>query len=138
MQSAAPLGIGSNVVFLLEYYVPTRVPPTNLTYTVVAGPVVIPPVVNGTILSISQKIVLSNGSVLVEFSAVPGQVYAIQYSSDMVTWLTAVPAITAPANQVQWIDSGPPKTVSSPAQQGARYYRVILLTAPNEAASITL
>jgi uncharacterized repeat protein (TIGR01451 family) len=129
VQSSSPLGIGSNVVFLLEYYVPTRVAPTNLTYTVEAGPIVIPPVVTGTILSISRMIKLDNGSVLVEFSAVPGQVYAVQYSSDMVTWLTAVPAITAPANQVQWIDSGPPKTVSSPAQQGARYYRVILLTA---------
>jgi len=129
VQSAAPLGIGSNVIFLLEFYVPTRVPPANLTYTVQAGPPVIPPVVSGTILSISRAIVLPNGNVLVEFSAIPGQVYAIQYSSDMVTWLTAVPAITAPANQVQWIDSGPPKTVSSPAQQGARYYRVILLTA---------
>jgi len=129
VQSSSPLGIGSNVVFLLEYYVPTRIAPTNLTLTVQAGPIVIPPVVTGTILSISRMIALDNGSVLVEFSAVPGQVYAIQYSSDMVTWLTAVPAIAAPANQVQWIDSGPPKTVSSPAQQGARYYRVILLTA---------
>jgi uncharacterized repeat protein (TIGR01451 family) len=129
VQSSSPLGIGSNVVFLLEYYVPTRVAPANLTLTVEAGPIVIPPVVTGTILNISRMIKLDNGSVLVEFSAVPGQVYAVQYSSDMVTWLTAVPAITAPANQVQWIDSGPPKTVSSPAQQGARYYRVILLTA---------
>jgi uncharacterized repeat protein (TIGR01451 family) len=129
VQSSSPLGIGSNVVFLLEYYVPTRVAPTNLTLTVQAGPVVIPPVVSGTILSISRMIKLDNGSVLVEFSAVPGQVYAIQYSSDMVMWLTAIPAITAPANRVQWIDSGPPQTVSSPAQQGARYYRVVLLTA---------
>ena len=128
VQSSSPLGVGSNVVFLLEYYVPTRVAPTNLTLTVQAGPVVIPPVVSGTILNVSRMIKLDNGSVLVEFSAVPGQVYAIQYSSDMVTWLTAVPAIAAPANRVQWIDSGPPKTVSSPAQQGARYYRAILLT----------
>lgn len=129
VQSASPLGVGSTVVFLLEYYVPTRVAPTNLTLTVEAGPPVIPPVVSGTIFNISRTIVLADGSVLVEFSAVPGQVYAIQYSSDMVTWRTAVPAITAPANRVQWIDSGPPKTVSSPAQQGARYYRVVLLTA---------
>jgi uncharacterized repeat protein (TIGR01451 family) len=129
VQSTAPLGVGSNIIFLLEFYVPTRVTPANLTYTVEAGPPVIPPVVSGTILNISQKIVLSNGSVLIEFSAVPGQVYAIQYSSDMVTWRTAVPAITAPANQVQWIDSGPPKTDSSPAQQPARYYRVVLLPA---------
>jgi hypothetical protein len=90
---------------------------------------VIPPAVSGTIMNISRMIVLSNGSVLVEFSTIPGQIYAIQYSSDMVTWRTAVPAITAPANRVQWIDSGPPKTDSNPAQQPARYYRVVLLTA---------
>jgi uncharacterized repeat protein (TIGR01451 family) len=129
VQSSSPLGVGSNVVFLLEYYVPTRVAPTNLTFAVQAGPIVIPPVISGTILSVSRTLVLANGNVLVEFSAVPGQVYAVQYSSDMKTWLTAVPAITAPANQVQWIDSGPPKTVSSPAQQPSRYYRVVLLTA---------
>jgi len=129
VQSASPLGIGSNVVFLLEFYVPTRVAPTNLTFTVVAGPPFIPPVVSGTIMNIDRMIVLSDGSVLVEFTAIPGQVYAIQYSSNMVTWRTAVPAITAPANKVQWIDSGPPKTDSNPAQQPARYYRVVLLTA---------
>jgi hypothetical protein len=129
VQSSSPLGVGSNVVFLLEYYVPTRVAPTNLTYTVQAGPIVIPPVVSGTILSVSRTLVLANGNVLVEFNAVPGQVYAVQYSSNMVTWLTGVPAITAPANRVQWIDAGPPQTVSSPAQEPARYYRVVLLTA---------
>jgi len=130
VQSASPLGVGSNVVFLLEYYVPTRVAPTNLTLTVQAGPVVIPPAASGAILSVSRTLVLANGNVLVEFDAVPGQVYAIQYSSDLVTWLTAVPAITAPANRVQWIDAGPPQTVSNPAQQPARYYRVVRLTAP--------
>jgi uncharacterized repeat protein (TIGR01451 family) len=129
VQSSSPLGVGSNVVFLLEYYIPTRVAPTNLTFTVEAGPTVIPPVVSGTILSVSRTLVLTNGNVLVEFSAVPGQIYAIQYSSDMVTWLTAVPVIAAPANRVQWIDAGPPQTVSSPAQTSARYYRVVLLTA---------
>ena len=129
VQSASPLGIGSNVIFLLEFYVPTRVAPANLTFTMQAGPPMIPPVVSGTIMNISRMIVLANGSVLVEFSAIPGQVYAIQYSSDMVTWRTAVPAITAPATRVQWIDAGPPKTDSSPAQQSARYYRVVLLAA---------
>jgi hypothetical protein len=127
VQSTAPLGVGSNVVFLLEYYVPTRVAPTNLSLLVAAGPAVTPPVVNGTILNISQSIVRGDGSVLVEFNAVAGQMYAVQYSSDMMTWQTAVPAITAPANQVQWIDAGPPKTDSSPASQPQRFYRVVHL-----------
>jgi hypothetical protein len=129
VQSTAPLGVGSNIIFLLEFYVPTRVAPANLTLIAQAGPPVTPPTVSGTTFSIDRMIVLTVGSVLVEFTAVPGQIYAIQYSSDMVTWRTAVPAITAPANKVQWIDSGPPKTDSSPAQQPARYYRVVLLTA---------
>jgi uncharacterized repeat protein (TIGR01451 family) len=129
VQSASPLGIGSNVVFVLEYYVPTRIAPTNLTLTVESGPPFTQPVVNGAIFSISRMTVLGNGSVLVEFSAIPGRMYAIQYSSDMATWRTAVPAITAPADQVQWIDAGPPNTDSSPAQQSARYYRVVLLPA---------
>ncbi|HTB85261.1 MAG TPA: choice-of-anchor tandem repeat GloVer-containing protein [Candidatus Sulfotelmatobacter sp.] len=127
VQSASPLGIGSNVVFLLEFYVPTRVMPTNLTYIVQAGPIFIPPVASGTIVSVQKTVVLDGGDVLVEFKAVPGQIYAVQYSSDMVTWLTAIPAITAPANEVQWIDSGPPGTISNPAQAGARFYRVVLL-----------
>jgi hypothetical protein len=78
-------------------------------------------------LNISQSIVRGDGSVLVEFNAVAGQMYAVQYSSDMMTWRTAVPAITAPANQVQWIDAGPPKTDSSPASQPQRFYRVVHL-----------
>jgi uncharacterized repeat protein (TIGR01451 family) len=129
VQSSSALGVGSNIVFLMEYYVPTRVMPTNLTYLVEAGTVFIPPLINGTIFNIGRVIMLPNGNALVEFSAVPGQVYAIQYSSDMVTWQTAVPVITAPANRVQWIDAGPPQTDSSPTQQSARYYRVVLLGA---------
>jgi uncharacterized repeat protein (TIGR01451 family) len=128
VQSTTPLAIGSNVVFLLEFYVPTRVMPTNLTYTAVAGPPFIPPIVNGTIFSINREMVLNNGSMLVEFSATPGQVYAIQYSSDMVSWQTAVPVVTAPANKVQWIDAGPPQTASSPAGQPSRFYRVVRLS----------
>ncbi|HEV2691761.1 MAG TPA: choice-of-anchor tandem repeat GloVer-containing protein, partial [Verrucomicrobiae bacterium] len=127
VQSSSPLGVGSNIVFLLEYYVPNRVTPANLTLTVQAGPVVIPPVVTGTISRIDRTTVRNDGSVVVEFSAIPGQIYAVQYSSDMVTWRTAVPAITAPTSRVQWIDAGPPKTDSPPSSQPARYYRVVLL-----------
>jgi len=129
VQSGSPLGIGSNVVFLLEYYVPTRVTPANLTFTVQAGPAMIPPVVTGTILNIDRTTVRRDGSVIVEFSTVPGQIYAVQYSSDMATWRTAVPAIIAPTSRVQWIDAGPPKTDSNPADQPARYYRAVLLPA---------
>ena len=128
VQSAGPLGVGANVVFTLEFYVPTRVAPTNLTLTVQAAGVTQPTTVNGTIQNVTRTVALDNGTVLVEFASVPGQVYAIQYSSDQVTWLTAaVPLITAPANRVQWIDAGPPETASAPPTNGLRHYRVVLL-----------
>ena len=36
----------------------------------------------------------------------------------------APPAIAAHANEVQWIDYGPPTTASSPTNTPARFYRV--------------
>jgi hypothetical protein len=51
----------------------------------------------------------------------------VQYSSNMITWLTAIPIVIAPANRVQWYDDGPPKTDSIPSTIGSRFYRVMLL-----------
>jgi hypothetical protein len=60
---------------------------------------------------------------VVEFATIPGHVYTILYSDDgMDTWSVATPTLTATANVVQWIDSGPPKTVTKPAN---RFYQVI-------------
>jgi hypothetical protein len=73
-------------------------------------------------------VALAGGRFLIEFSATPGRRYAVQYSSDnMVTWKTANPIITAPANRVQWYDDGPPKTESKPTSTGSRLYRVMEL-----------
>jgi hypothetical protein len=40
--------------------------------------------------------------------------------------MMAPPSIAAPANEVQWIDYGPPTTVSAPTNASARFYRVFL------------
>jgi len=129
VQSNLPLWPGSNVVFLLTYYAPNHVQPATPTFTVQAGPPVTPPAGGGGNCNISGMRVQPDGCAQVNFDAVTGRMYAIQYSSDLVTWRTATPAFTATTNCVQWTDSGPPQTCSSPAQQGARYYRVILLPA---------
>jgi uncharacterized repeat protein (TIGR01451 family) len=128
VQSNAPLGVGNHVDFLLEYYVPTRVMPKNLTLTVQAGP----PVVRGTVSSpvaSLDRVMLSGGRAKFEFNTVPGQIYAVQYSRDLVTWRTALPAMSAATNRVEWLDAGPPMTDGNPNQQSARYYRVVLLPA---------
>ena len=128
VQSNAPLGVGSNVVLLLEYYVPTRVVPDNLTFTVQSGP---PVGRNPAITSVASldRVTLYGGRPQFEFSTVAGQIYAIQYSRDLKTWRTALPAMLAPTNLVQWIDAGPPMTDGNPNQQSTRYYRVVLLPA---------
>ncbi len=69
---------------------------------------------------------LSSGGFLIEFPATIGRTYTIVYADNtsFSNSLVAQPAIVAPATQVQWIDNGPPKTVSHPTTVGQRYYRV--------------
>ena len=54
------------------------------------------------------------------------KLYYIQYAEDpSKPWKTVMPGITAPANRVQWIDSGPPATECPPGDARSRMYRVI-------------
>ena len=80
----------------------------------------------GSIIQIDRNVQFENGRFIIEFSSTPGSHYAVQYTSDMETWKTATPIITAPANKVQWYDDGPPKTESKPTT-GSRFYRVMQL-----------
>ena len=119
-----PLAPGATVDFWIEYYRDSRQPfstptyvPQDLTNAVTLT------VTNGVGIKITN-ILLTNGEILIGFHSTPGRTYAVQYSSDMINWLTADPFIIAPANYVQWIDTGPPKTQSFPV---SRYYRAFEL-----------
>ena len=95
------------------FYTPIDVPAINLN---VSG-------TNGVLATITN---LAGGSKMIEFPATPGKTYTIVYASDLSfsDGRTAQPSIVAPANRVQWIDSGPPKTVSHPNSTTNRVYRV--------------
>ncbi len=69
---------------------------------------------------------LTNGWVRLEFDAIPGRTYGIEYSSDLATWQPVTPLVIANASRMQWTDSGPPLT-SSPPTAGTRFYRVVRL-----------
>ena len=58
----------------------------------------------------------------------PGNSYSVVYSDNVAfaNALAAQPPIMAPADRVQWIDNGPPETLSRPAGTAARFYRVQL------------
>jgi len=126
VQYNQPVPVGSNVVFLLEYYDRTRTltASTNFVATVVAAVTVPPP--TGTYLQLDTNSPFMNeGELTIEFASVPGHTYVVQYSSDMQTWLTAAPPIVAVNTRTQWIDSGPPKTESPPGSPGQRFYRIV-------------
>ncbi len=72
------------------------------------------------------------GAFVVVFPTEAGRRYLVQYaptvealSMGSVGIRTAQPAVMGTGSKVQWIDEGPPKTESVPAE-GSRFYRVIL------------
>ena len=122
-QSMAPQAV---VNLLIEYYRASRATIPQPAF-LVQETTVFAANVTGTVMPIDRFVKLADGRFLIEFSATPGRTYAVQYSSDMTHWKTAVPNITAPANRVQWYDDGPPKTDSAPTSVASRLYRVLQL-----------
>ena len=119
------LNAGANVDLVLEFFIPTHTPITisNSQYTAVGIDPVNVTVANGTngTFQITKIVPLVDSSVLIEFQSITNGVYTILYSDDTgSTWLQAQPAITSHANRTQWIDDGPPKTISFPS---SRLYR---------------
>ncbi len=125
---ATNLDSGASVDLVLEYFVTNRVAVADPTLLAVEVPVFNPPVPSGTPVSITRLIILSSGRVLLEFPSETNQNYTVLYCPDATfsnKTLVALPSISAPADRVQWIDYGPPKTISPPARNASRFYRVI-------------
>jgi Ice-binding-like/Abnormal spindle-like microcephaly-assoc'd, ASPM-SPD-2-Hydin len=117
----------SSTNLLIEYYRANRVIDFDPTFEVQEIPLV-PVTATGPVIAMDlQRPPFQSGRFFIEFSATQGRRYAVQYSSDMTSWKTADPIITAPANRVQWYDDGPPKTESIPTTIGSRFYRIMEL-----------
>jgi len=118
------LASGASVSLLLEFYVLVRTPFTNYNLSAIG----VPPVnLNASTNSgVNVAYTYSSGGFMIDFAATPGKTYTIIYSTNDLfsNALTAQPSIVAPANRVQWIDNGPPKTVSHPSNTTSRFYRV--------------
>jgi uncharacterized repeat protein (TIGR01451 family) len=89
-----------------------------------------PPVAisNSTSLNISLIAPLTDGTMLVEFPTIVGRSYTVVYSDNIgfSNAMMAPPSIVAPANELEWIDYGPPTTTSIPVNSTNRFYRVLL------------
>lgn len=129
---SAPLAAGQSANLLLQYYPSTFFPFTNGQLHAFAVPVPdwTPPTITttSTNLNISRIVKLNNGWMLVEWPAVTNRKYTVVYSDNVLfsNALVAPPSILAPANWLQWIDYGPPTTISAPTNADSRFYRVIL------------
>jgi uncharacterized repeat protein (TIGR01451 family) len=125
---AGQLTNGQTVELLLEYAFPDRTPkddPELVAYSV--GTVDLTPPSSGTNVAItnihflpaSGPAVLTTNRLLIEFPATRSNRYQIIYSTNasFSPVFKAMPPIVAQANRVQWIDYGPPKTLSRPATE---------------------
>jgi len=120
-----PILPGASVDFLIEYFVPDGHTLPNPTFICDLIPTQSAPAPIGTEMAFKFQ-TWAGSAPLVEFKTLTNRVYYIQYSPDLTTWKTALPAITGTGSSVQWIDNGPPKTDSLPGSVPARYYRVLL------------
>jgi uncharacterized repeat protein (TIGR01451 family) len=126
------LAAGKSVNLLLQYNPRGFFPFTNGQLHAFAVPLPnwTPPKATSTStnINISRIVKLSNGNMLIEFPSTLGQAYTVVYSDNVLfsNAMIAPPSIVAPANRMQWIDYGPPTTVSVPVNANARFYRVFL------------
>lgn len=127
---SAPIAAGAQTTLLLEYE-----PRGDFAFTnsqLHAFPVPLPdwtpPKASRftNSLNIRRILRLANGNWMIEFPSIEGAAYSIVYSSDasFSDAKIAPPSIVAPANVMQWIDYGPPATVTASSNAPARFYRV--------------
>ena len=128
---ASTLAPNQSVELLLQFYVRTRsafpFKNSQLQAYAVSLPNLIAPqnAATSTNLNFTRILPLPSGDMFLEFKSTVGKVYTIVYTDNMSfsNALMAVPSIIATANYVQWIDYGPPATISKPGS-GMRAYRV--------------
>lgn len=123
-----PLEPGAAANLNVEFYVADRRTWPTPDYE----PQIVPPRIytaTGGILFTITAPRYHNGTMLVEFETIAGRQYYIQYADAISpgTWKTAMPPISGTGSRVQWIDNGPPKTESLPADQTSRFYRGLLM-----------
>lgn len=128
----ARLNPGQTVEFVLQYFSSSRSPGPTPVLNAVGVPVPIIPPLAGTPVPGLQIQAREDGSALLQFPAIEGQRYAIRYASSPAftnAW-TIQPLVLAPGSWVQWLDQGPPATLSSPADAPVRFYRVHQIPGP--------
>ncbi len=121
-----PLESGATRTLVLEYYSPGRDSLQPVLSTATALPSTDPAIAHGSpgAIAIDRVTMLQPGALLIEFPTLPGALYQVQYSADGKAWTGSPLRIRAGGNRLQWIDRGPPGTISPPMSGTTRFYRV--------------
>ena len=126
LQHNYPVPPGGTLTLAVEFYSPNRVSIPHPTYTVTLVTPVQLVAPAGTPQNIlRQPVVLADGSFLIDFLTVKGASYFVLYSTNMMDWNVAQPSVTGTGYDMQWVDDGPPKTMSAPSSVPSRYYKLI-------------
>jgi uncharacterized repeat protein (TIGR01451 family) len=135
---AAMLDTNQSVNLLLQFFAlnyfsftNSQLNPFAVTNPNLAPP---PPAAVSTNVNITRILELTGGSplivgsMLIEWPSITNRTYTVVYSDNVLfsNAMMAMPSIVAPANRTQWIDYGPPTTVSAPLNSSNRFYRVFL------------
>lgn len=115
---------GATMNILLEYYRPSRI--ADFTPGFNLAPVPDDPEEPGTKppLSLDLRVLrIDSRGLLVEFKTEEAKRYTVEYSDDLSQWRVSLPAIEGTGQRIQWLDAGPPKTITFPT--GSRFYRIV-------------
>jgi hypothetical protein len=130
---ANTLNTNDSVALRMQYFVWDREPFSMTTNQLQAFEVPLidltPPTNLITPLTITNPAIeLPSGDVLIEFPSTTNQSYTVVYYDNGVSTnaKVALPAVTPQANWGQWIDYGPPATVTHPTNTTLRTYNVYL------------
>jgi len=127
---SAPLKVGQGVTMILQYNPRSPFRFTNSELSAYAVPPLVwtPPKFTGASNNVNFDFIgkLKNNDILIEFPTISNKTYTVVYASDATfsNAQIAPPAIVAPGSAVQWIDYGPPATVSAPSNTVSRVFRV--------------
>jgi len=74
----------------------------------------------------------AQGAFNVSWNALAGQSFQVEYSPDLLSWFTSPLGFVQATNTgiFNWLDAGPPATLSYPATNSQRFYRVFQFGSP--------
>ncbi|MFO1461514.1 MAG: immunoglobulin domain-containing protein [Verrucomicrobiota bacterium] len=113
---------------ILQYYVTDRHTQPTPTFEMFATPQINFPVPQGDVIPATIRRV--NDTVLVEFPTITFFRYYIQYADSLEKFEsgeveTSLPYVRGTGSNLQWMDSGPPRTLPAADNGQLRYYRVL-------------